>query len=1027
MIKLTRFSVKYPVTITMLVFAVLLLGYISFNRLGTDLFPDLRNPRLFVELHSGEKPPSEIESRFAENIESLGIRQNGVTDVSTEIGTGRMLTTIHYEWGQDMNAAFLDLQKALSSVATNQEVDELNIYQNDPNAAPIMRVIVSNADINDMNLLRQTAENYIYNQLVRLNGVADVELSGEEEAQLLIQTESYLMDAHGLSMDEISSRIQAFNRDISGGTLEEKGTEYLITGESLLGKVEDFRNLIVGYQQKTSRNNERTQIPVTLEQVADVQMKNKDPDNMVYFNGERCIGLAIYKEQGKNTVDIVKLVDQALTDLNKALPGYRFTVVENQGEYIDQAIGEVENTALIGILLAVFVLFLFLRRLRVTLIVSVAIPISIIATFNLMYFNGLSLNVMTLGGLALGAGMLVDNAIVVIENIFRHIEEGSSVKDAAIQGTAEMGGAITASTLTTIVVFLPIVYLHGESGELFKEEAWTVAFSLLSSLFVALLVIPVMTDKWIKAERKKTLKSVNIGWYGRWLSGILNKRWLVIGLSAGLIGFAALLLPRVGSEFMPKSQGGAFAVSIELPGGTRLEKTARVGRQVQAMMDDAFGDKVSYYYLHVGPGTEEDAATTELMQGSNFASIQVQPKEGAVIRPEEVIALTNSSLGDVSGLKIEYKQKQTSLDEILGTDASPLVVQTSGEELEQIESITENIRKELTGIEGLYDVKTNFDKGAPEIEVRVDRYQAGMYNISLDQIVNQIERQLTGMEIGEFDREGEMTDITLKLPDLSRKDLEELELRSGNQVIRLDQIATFHTGQSPGKIYRENQKRVGKVMARIEEDITLDRVVKKVNAKLAGIEFPARYQTEITGEEQKRAESFASLKFALILSIILVYMVMASQFESLLHPMTILLSLPLAFTGPVFLFLGIGESFNIIAYIGIIMLAGIAVNNSIILVDAIRRYQRQGMVKRDAILQAGQNRIRPIVMTSITTILALLPLTIDFGQSAELRSPMAWAVIGGLITSTILTLVTIPCVYYIFQRKEVLSNPEDQE
>ncbi|MGM0531234.1 MAG: efflux RND transporter permease subunit, partial [Bacteroidota bacterium] len=571
MLKLTRFSVRYPVTITMLVFAVLLLGYISFNRLGTDLFPDLKNPRLFVELHSGETPPSEIETRFAENIESLSIRQNGVTDVSSVIGTGRLLTTVHYDWGQDMNTAFLDLQKALSSIATDQEVDELNIYQNDPNAAPIMRVAVNHPDINDMNLLRQTAENYIYNQLVRLEGVADIEVSGDEEAELLIQTESYLMDAHGLSMDEISSRIQAFNRDISGGTLEEKGTEYLVTGESLLEKVEDFRNLIVGYQQKTFFNNEATNIPVTLEQVADVQIKNKKPENMVYLNGERCIGLAIYKEQGKNTVDVVKLVDEALNDLNRALPGYQFTVVENQGEYIGQAISEVENTALIGILLAVFVLFIFLRRLRVTLIVSVAIPISIIATFNLMYFNGLSLNVMTLGGLALGAGMLVDNAIVVIENIFRHIEQGSSVKDAAIEGTAEVGGAITASTLTTIVVFLPIVYLHGESGELFKEEAWTVAFSLLSSLFVALLVIPVLTDKWIKTEKKKTLKSVNIGWYGRWLNGILNNRWLVIGLSAGLIGLAIFLLPRVGSEFMPKSQGGAFNVSIELPGGSRLE------------------------------------------------------------------------------------------------------------------------------------------------------------------------------------------------------------------------------------------------------------------------------------------------------------------------------------------------------------------------------------------------------------------------------------------------------------------------
>ena len=1026
MIKLTRFSVQYPVTIAMMVFAVLLLGYISFSRLGTDLFPDLKNPRLYVELHAGEKAPAEIESKFAEQVEGMAIRQRGVTDVSSVIGTGMLLVTVHYEWDRDMDAAFLDLQKALSAISTNQEVDELSIYQNDPNAAPIMRIALSNPDIHDMNLLRQTAENYIYNELVRINGVADIDISGEEEAELLIQTEKYLLDAYNLSMDQISTRIQAFNRDISGGSLEEKGTEYLVTGESLLQKAEDFRSLIVGYRNKVSLNS-NTRIPVTLDQVADVQTKNKEPDNMVLLNDERCIGLAVYKEQGENTVDAVRRVKEAIIDLQKALPGYQFTIVENQGEDINQAIGEVEKTGMAGIVLAVFVLFIFLRRLRVTLIVSVAIPISIIATFNLMYFNGLNINLMTLGGLALGAGMLVDNAIVVIENIFRHMEEGASVRDAAIKGTAEVGGAITASTLTTIVVFLPIVYLHGESGELFKEEAWTVAFSLLSSLFVALLVIPAMTDKWIKPGKEKSFKSVSINWYGRWLNTLLNARWLVIALSAVLILLSIFLLPRVGSEFMPRSKGGAFTVTLELPGGSRLEKTAGVSRQIKSMMHQSFGNKVAYYFTHIGAGAKEETAVGEMIKESNYASIKVQPQKNQIIPPEAVYSLTDSLFKDIPGLKITFQPEQTSLNEILGTEASPFVVSTYGEDPEKIRSITEDIQGRLKDVESLYELKTNFDKGSPEIEVRVDRFMAGMYNISLEQIVNQIESQLTGIDVGEFSSGGEMQDITLKLPDLNTEALKELELESGNQVVRLDQIATFHIGETPGKIYRENQKRVGRVMARIGEDIPLDHIVKKVEKELAGLSLPAKYQTEITGEEQKRKESFGNLKFALILSIILVYMVMASLFESLLHPLTILLSLPLAFTGPVLLFLGIGASFNIMAYIGIIMLAGIAVNNSIILVDAIRRYQWQGMNKRAAILQAGQNRIRPIIMTSLTTILTLLPLTLAIGENTELRASMAWAVIGGLITSTILTLVTIPCVYYLFQRKSVLLHPDEKE
>ena len=1026
MTNLTRFSIRYPVTIAMMVFAVLLLGYISFNRLGTDLFPDLKNPRLYVELQAGEKPPTEMESKFAEDIEGLAIRQTGVTGVASTVGTGILLVTVDYEWDRDMDQAFLDLQKALSSISTNQEVDEFNIYQNDPNAAPIMKIALSNPEINNMNILRQTAENYIYNEMVRIQGVADIDLAGEEEDELLIETEPYLLDAFGLTLDNISSRIQSFNRDINGGTLEEKGTQYLVTGESLLQKVEDFRELIVGYRMKSGIGNQSDRIPVTLDQVADIRLQNKDPENMVFLNDQRCIGLSVYKEQGQNTVEVVKRVRQSLTNLEKALPGYQFTIVDNQGDYIDQAIGEVQNTALAGILLAVFVLFIFLRRLRVTLIVSVAIPISVIATFNLMYFNGLSLNLMTLGGLALGAGMLVDNAIVVIENIFRHIEQGSTVREAAVKGTAEVGGAITASTLTTIVVFLPIVYLRGESGELFKEEAWTVAFSLLSSLFVAILVIPAMTDKWIKADRVKKLKSVSIKWYGRLLDRILHARWAVVGASVLLIGLTALLLPRVGSEFMPRPKGGAFSLTLELPGGSQLDNTARVTRQVKNMMNEAFGDRVAYYYTHVGPGARQSEARSTVIEEDHLATIQVVPRQGSTIPTRALLRLTDSTFSSQT-MKITHRQKQTSLDEILGTDESPLVVQISGEQTEAIQKHVDSVKRRLEGMDGLYELKTNFDQGAPEIEVKVDRLMAGMYNLSIEQIVTQIQRQLTGMDVGDFDSKGEMKDITLKLPDLSRKQLEELELRSGNQVVRLDQIASFHVGETPGKIYRENQKRVGKVMARIGDDIPLDHIVKQVEARLAGLNLSEDYQLEITGEEQKRKESFGNLKFALILSIILVYMVMASLFESLLHPLTILLTLPLAFTGPVLLFLGIGQSFNIMAYIGIIMLAGIAVNNSIILVDAIRRYQWQGLTKRMAVLQAGQNRIRPIIMTSLTTILTLLPLTIAFGESAELRSPMAWAVIGGLITSTLLTLVTIPCVYYIFQRKEV-SNPfEDTE
>ncbi len=480
--KLTEFSVNYPVTILMVVLGVILLGYISFDKLGVDLFPDLNSPRIFVEVQSGERPPEEMEKQFVEDIEALAIRQSDVIQVTSVSKVGSAQIIVEYNWNKDMDEAFLDLQKALNTLTQNSEIDDLTITQHDPNTSPVMIIGLTHNEITDMNEIRKVAENYIRNELVRLEGVAEVELSGQEEGEVIIQTDAYRLDAQNLTMDEVSTRIQSFNSSVSGGSISEMGMQYIVKGVGLLKDAEDFENLIVGYKavrQETEGQTVISRAPIFLKDVATISFANKKPSNIVHINGERCIGLSVYKETKYNTVKAVDQIKKSLVNIEKALPGYKLTMVSNQGKFISQAIGEVGESLLLGILLAVFVLFIFLRRFGTTLIVSVAIPVSIIATFNLMYFNHLTINIMTLGGLALGAGMLVDNAIVVMENIFRNHENGMSVKDSAIVGTSEVGGAITASTLTTIVVFLPIVYLHGASGELFKDQAWVVAFSLI--------------------------------------------------------------------------------------------------------------------------------------------------------------------------------------------------------------------------------------------------------------------------------------------------------------------------------------------------------------------------------------------------------------------------------------------------------------------------------------------------------------------------------------------------------------------
>jgi len=1019
--KITEFSVNYPVTVTMLILGIVLLGFISFGKLGTDLFPELNNPRIYVEIQAGERPPEEIEKQFVDPIESSCIRQSDVTGVSSVTRVGMSQITVEYAWNKDMDEAFLELQKALGSYGSANGLDELTITQHNPNESPVMLIAMQHESINDMNELRLVGENYIRNELVRLEGVADVQIEGDEEKEVLIETNPYLLAAFGVTTSEITSQIQNYNRNVSGGSIVEMGTQYVIKGVSVFEQIEDIRDLIVGFRSVTLEDGTSDRVAVFMRDVAKVSLNTKDPVNIVRINGHRAIGLAVYKEPKFNTVQAVEQLDEAFVSITKALPGYSFEIVQNQGDFIASAISEVEETALIGILFAVFILFIFLRRIGTTLIASLAIPISIIATFNLMYFNGLTINIMTLGGLALGAGMLVDNAIVVMENIFRNMQAGMSVKDAAIQGTAEVGGAITASTLTTIVVFLPIVYIHGASGELFKDQAWTVAFSLVSSLIIALLVIPMLFSRFIKPlTPKQAAKAVGFNWYPKLLGGFLKAKWIIVAAAVMLIGVASLLLSNIGSEFMPRTEAKEFTLEVKLAEGTQLERTEQAVLTLEQMIREVLSDNLATIYSRVGPSTASSDQQS-VFESENTATIKVILAEELRKTPSMIMDDLGEMFSNIEGVEVSFIQDETALQATLGTDRAPVVVEIMGEEFPEIERIAAEAMLMMENDPDLFNVETSIQPGAPEVEIVVDRYRAGVYNMTVDQISSQVNQVLAGVSAGEFDYQGEMTDIRLKLPDIEIHQLEDIELRSGSSQLRLADVASIRKVSSPKEILRTDQNRVAQLSAQLHGSKSIDQVIKELDDELATISMLPGYKIRQAGEEQKRQESMSSLGFALILSLVLVYMVLAGQFESLIHPFTIILTVPLAAVGTIFLFWILGRSFDMMAFIGMIMLAGIAVNNSIILVDRINLIRKDGVDRRQAIIEAGHQRIRPILMTSLTTILALLPLTIGFGESASLRAPMALAVIGGLVTSTLLTLIVIPCVYDLFDRfKEFL-------
>lgn len=1022
MYKLARFSVRYPTTVFMVMLAIILLGYISFTRLGVDLLPDLNSPRLFVEIQAGERPPEEMERQFVSQLEAVAARGRKVVNVSSISRVGRALITVQYTWDADMDEAFLDLQKTIADFSQNSQADEITVSQHDPNATPIVVAILSHPEIDDLDKLRQIAETNINNELVRLAGVAAVEIIGERRREVTITTDPYTLEAYGLTLNQLAATIQSSNRNMTGGSIVEMGLRYVIRGIGEYTSAEDIENLIVAYKTATALPSQSAALyqrkPVYLREVARVELTLGDPENIVRFNGRRCLALEVYKEARYNTITAAESAVEEIDRLRTSLPGYELSIIQDQARFIKAAVSEVEQAGLIGILLAVLVLYVFLRRLGVTAVISLAIPISVVATFNLMYFNGLSLNIMTLGGLALGAGMLVDNAIVVMENIFRHLEEGRPLAEAAVRGTGEVGGAITSSTITTIIVFLPIVYLHGAAGELFKDQAWTVAFSLLSSLFVALAVIPMLSSRLLKPQAvPRPVASISFPGYSTLLRAILDHRIKVIGVAAALVVVAAVILPYVGSEFMPQADQNEIFIHLTLPEGTGLERTEGVVRNLEAMIGERFGRAVEAVYATVGP-TTASSDEQDLLADENNAVMQLILRDTDEASLQAMVTGLDRILAELPDIDARLVLEQAALQATLGTTTAPVVVEIKGKDLDVLSDLANSAKRRMQSMGELTNIETSFQEGRPEINIEIDRTVAAQFSLSAETIGAQLRDLLSGREAGQILNDGEYTDIVLRRPDVSIIELGGMLIDSpSGRRVRLDEVARLVPSVAPREINRNNQTRVAQITAHITGGTAFDKIARTVGDTVSTLTLPPEYALAITGEEELRREAFGNLKFALVLAIVLVYMVMASQFESLIHPFVILLTIPLAGVGAVFLLLVLGLPFNIMSYIGIIMLAGIAVNDSIILVDRINQNRRQGVPLREAIINAGQTRIRPILMTSITTILALLPLTIGIGEGASLRAPMAIAVIGGLFTSTALTLIVIPSVYYVLAGK----------
>ncbi len=1017
---LPEFSTRYPVTVAMATLAVVLLGWISLERLGVDLLPDLQTPVVTVDLWSPGKSPREMEERYARRLEGDISTVSKVRRVHSVSRSGQAVVVAEFSWDADMDFALLDVQKKVGRYASDTEVTTLDVTREDPQALPVLRAAVSSVDVVDLDALLGTVETVIKPKLEGLDGVASAEIEGGAEKEVRIILDAYLLEAYGLTPQTIVSRVQAANTDVSGGTLKDGQRAYLVKGMGRLEDVEGVRTLVVGERRGVDAGGQpdptAPRVPVTVGDVARVELRFQERETMVRLDGPECIGLAIYREAGANTVSVVGSVFEMLRELERDLPDIRFAVVENQARFVEQAVEEVEESAIYGALLAVGVLLLALRNWTATLVIGLAIPISVLATFTLMYFEGLTLNVMTLGGLALGAGMLVDNAIVVIENIYRHLETGVDARTASARGAGEVGVAILASTLTTVSVFLPIVYLQGLAGELFKEQAWTVAFSLVSSLGVAMATVPMLASRVLRRipAGESRVRSER---FGRFLEGALRRKGVVALVTLGTLGGAVYLSRAIQTEFIPREDQGMFQVELALPEGTRLEATDRVALRVAAIIEEVCDPDAEHIYVRVGVDPARLSSAGE-PTGPNRATIStLLVQDPTRRRVGELVAMLDAPLRDIPDMKVNYLLHKTALEGVMGDSETPVQVEVSGENLDLLRELTGDVKARIEALPTVYNVRTSFQDGQPEVDLVLRDDVAAAFGLTAQSIVRDLERRLSGEVAGELSKDQRARTIRVGFEDVDLWELKTIRIDGADgALLTLADVADLQIVEGPREILRDGQRRVGHITGYLVEGAVLSEATDQISRALQDMILPYGYRVTIGGEERERAESFGSLKFALLLSVVLVYMVMASLFESLLHPFTVMFTVPLAGIGVVLAFWGLGEPFSVMAFIGMIMLGGIAVNDAIILVDRINQVRQGASDLRAAVLQAAQDRLRPILMTSITTILALLPMAFGAGEGARLRAPMAIAVIGGLVTSTLMTLIVIPVVYETIDR-----------
>ena len=1019
-----RLAIERPVTMFMISMVIILLGGISLTRLPVDLMPDTQMPTITVRVNYSGVGPLEMEELVTRPIEQAVSAVAGLDRVDSTSSEGNANIRLNFAWGTDLSEAADEVRTRLDRVRGRlpEDADPPTVFKFDSTSMPIMGIGVE-GDF-DAVTLRELAQNDLSPRLERVAGVAAVTITGGLRRQIHVDLSREKITALNLSPDRVVQILRTENQNIPLGEINDADRTLLLRSPGQFTGLDEIKNLVV---------LTRAGVPVYLKDIANVTDNTEDRRSFMRIHGTPGIRMQVTKQSGTNTIQIAEGVKKEIEKINSAVDGIKLQVLDDQSKFIDRAIGSVTEHAMLGGLLVVAIIFLFLRDIKSTLIICTSIPISVIGTFALLYFGGYTLNTLTFGGLALGIGMIVDAAIVVLENTYRHLEMGKDRVTAAIDGSEEVWSAILASTLTHIAVFVPMLFLTGVSSIMFGQLAAVVSFSLAMSLLVAVTIVPVLCSFMLDAPHKahagagvmarlnRSIDGALDGldeFYARMLHKALAHRPTVFATGFVLFAVAMLLLPRIGFEFQPTTDEGEITVDAELAVGSRLENTEAVLIGLEERIRQNVPEALMLITQVNGGGGGWGGGSTH--RGN--VNVRLVPRDERTRSSEEIAMQLRRELSGLPGVIIRARpsggQNQMMRGMGGGGGDARLSIEILGHDLEQSKRIAQDLKAMLDTTPGVADTRLQREEGRPELAVRVDRDKAALLGLTVTGVANTIRTNVAGTQAAMFRDAGNEYPIIVRLRQEDREEVAEvgdvLLNTSAGQTVPAKNVMIIDRETGPVSIERKNQERVQRVNA--ETETTLSEAVAAVQARMGEINVPKDFAVGFGNEVEEQAKSFNELRLVLILAIILVYTVMASQYESLKDPFIIIFSIPLAAIGVVGMLMVTKTPFSMQAYIGVIMLAGIVVSNAILLVDYTNTLRhRDKMELRAALELAGRHRLRPILMTSLCTALGLVPMALGIGEGAELQAPLARVVIGGLITSTVITLVFVPAMYTLFE------------